>query len=293
MSAIIRSIDLLLDRCQSKEHENNPDKSQKSKRKQTVLKQLQDVPLEHLQELASDFSQITFRHPDGYRLELKLGLDFPEVPPQCSSEDLPQALDLSHWTPLSTLQDVYELFLEQMEHSGPVLAQLNEFDGQTWVLEKSHFSRRVVISPLVSVQIALDPLDPNCLEETPSLRFLGPDIKVQEYMERLAERKHLFDPERNMLANLEKILELEFPHPEEIEKEDFKIECCICFSHHLGSALPDLRCPFPKCHRAFHVECLYEWLRGTCDNKTMHNFIHGSCPYCHNSITCPCPKDNP
>ena len=86
--------------------------------------------------------------------------------------------------------------------------------------------------------------------------------------------------------NLERVLQLKFPSPADTEREEFRMECGICYAHRLtrpGEAetcLPECCCDNARCGRAFHQPCLFEWLQSLPDSRRSFDTIFGSCPYC-------------
>lgn len=40
--------------------------------------------------------------------------------------------------------------------------------------------------------------------------------------------------------------------------QSFSVECGICYSYRLDSAIPDQVCNDPRCGQPFHQACLYE-----------------------------------
>lgn len=96
---------------------------------------------------------------------------------------------------------------------------------------------------------------------------------------------HSWDQAKTPRENLQAILRLEFPSPVSSEKEEFSMECGICYAEELASALPDRICDNTKCARAFHTQCLYEWLKALPTSRSSFNTVFGTCPYCTEALT--------
>ena len=120
---------------------------------------------------------------------------------------------------------------------------------------------------------------------------MGPTALTAGLARNLRDRGHLYDPESHDLKeNLERILEIKFPKPAEEDGEDeeeYNVECCICYAHRLGEEegkLPEKFCSGSNCGKAFHLECLVEYLKGGGggDGYT----LVGKCPYCEEDISC-------
>ncbi|KAI2657833.1 E3 ubiquitin-protein ligase FANCL [Labeo rohita] len=102
---------------------------------------------------------------------------------------------------------------------------------------------------------------------------------------KLNANMHLWNPDCSVLQNMKDVLEIEFPSPATHEKSSFSVECGICYSYRLESAIPDQVCNDPRCGQPFHQVCLYEWLRGLPTSRQSFNIVFGECPYCSKPIT--------
>eukprot|EP01027_Heterolobosea_sp_BB2_P011504 GEZU01016744.1.p1 GENE.GEZU01016744.1~~GEZU01016744.1.p1 ORF type:complete len:153 (+),score=10.88 GEZU01016744.1:140-598(+) len=141
--------------------------------------------------------------------------------------------------------------------------------------------RRIGIGNHSSLQIELDPL---CPRGVPECRFLGADSVVVPLRDKLNQnilaQWDYTDTPRN---NLQRVLGIEFPRPKEALKEDFSVECGICYSYRLNNQIPDKVCD--NCCMPFHRVCLFEWLRSVPSTRQSFDTLFGNCPYCSASIT--------
>ena len=124
------------------------------------------------------------------------------------------------------LCDIYFNFVKSIEKYRPLRRMLRDIDENTWVLDPPEESdrmnleytyRRVAISKGVSLQIDLK-LE-NCLNQLPSLKFLGPEDKIRPLRELLGQNIDKYDSDYTLVQNLEMVLELEFPQQERIEEQ--------------------------------------------------------------------------
>lgn len=104
-------------------------------------------------------------------------------------------------------------------------------------------------------------------------------------------REHLnaniqsWNPQLSVFANLENLLGQKFPSPSTTKKEDFSMECGICYAYRLNDLIPDKVCDDSRCGQSFHSLCLYEWLRDLPSTRQSFNMVFGECPYCSKPIT--------
>ncbi|XP_048864116.1 E3 ubiquitin-protein ligase FANCL [Brienomyrus brachyistius] len=220
-----------------------------------------------------------------HAITVRLGPKYPAEAPECSA-DLPLPLVVD-WTPQSTLASVYSQFVALLESLEKFWAMMDEIDEKTWILEpekptRGDTMRRIVIGNNVSIKLEVDPRYPNML---PECCLLGAEHVVTPLRSRLNANMHLWNPECSVLQNVKEILEIEFPSPATHEKSSFSMECGICYSYRLESAIPDQVCNDPRCGQPFHQECLYEWLRGLPTSRQSFSMVFGECPYCSKPIT--------
>lgn len=165
---------------------------------------------------------------------------YPEVPPEnLYCQDLPPSPlrqlisstnneSKSKEQKIFELSDIYSNFEKYIEKYRPLRRMLRDLDENTWVLDPPdgpdrknlEFTyRRVAIAKGVSLQIDLK-LD-NCVNQMPSLKFLGSEDKIRPLRELLGQNIDKYDSDYTLLQNLEMVLELEFPQQEHIEEQVF------------------------------------------------------------------------
>ncbi|XP_054606622.1 E3 ubiquitin-protein ligase FANCL isoform X2 [Nothobranchius furzeri] len=209
----------------------------------------------------------------------------PAEAPECSA-DLPVPLNLT-WTPQSSLELLHSQFLLLLESLAEFWDVLDEIDQKTWILEpekpsRSDTVRRVAIGSNVSIRVEVDPRHPKML---PECCLLGAEHVVAPLRNKLNANMHMWNPDSSVFTNLQDVLEIEFPSPTSHEKSSFSIECGICYSYRLGTAIPDQVCNDPRCGQPFHQACLYEWLRVLPSSRKSFSLMFGECPYCSKPIT--------
>ena len=90
---------------------------------------------------------------------------------------------------------------------------------------------------------------------------------------------------RSARLNLEAVLKIQFPRPQEAtaaDAEQYAVECAICYSYHLDGAVPECACD--GCSKPYHKACLAEWLRGLATTQQSFNRLFGECPFCTHPI---------
>ncbi|KAM6462383.1 E3 ubiquitin-protein ligase FANCL isoform 2-T2 [Liasis olivaceus] len=235
------------------------------------------------------FSTIRLKAGDSsgrdHQITLKLNPKYPREPPDCLV-DLPVQFSFS-WIPHSSLLSIHNQFSTTLESLKEFWDVLDEMDEKTWVLEpekptRSSTRRRIAIGSNISLNIEVDPRHPTML---PECYFLGADHVANPLKIKLNSNIHMWDPENSLLKNLKDILEIDFPSREALEKNDFSMDCGICYAYRLDGATPDQVCDNSHCGQPFHQVCLYEWLRGLPSSRQSFNVIFGECPYCNKQIT--------
>ncbi|KAG9338001.1 hypothetical protein JZ751_027338 [Albula glossodonta] len=186
-----------------------------------------------------------------------------------------------------SLMSIHGQFLAILESLQEFWAVLDEIDEKTWVLEpekppRGATMRRIAIGNNVSIKLEIDNRHPKML---PECCLLGAEHVVTPLRKKLNANMHLWNPECSVLQNLKDVLEIEFPSPTTHEKSNFSMECGICYSYRLDSAIPDQVCNDPRCGQPFHQACLYEWLRSLPSSRQSFNIVFGECPYCSKPVT--------
>ncbi|KXJ30062.1 E3 ubiquitin-protein ligase FANCL [Exaiptasia diaphana] len=211
----------------------------------------------------------------------------PNVPPTCTT-DLPGKFSFS-WTSSKDyqLKELHHQFEQALTNYQEFWDMMDEIDQNTWVLEPDHpqracTTRRIALGNNSSIHIDINPLHPRLL---PECRFLGADHVIIPLRENLNSNLNLWNPESSVFINLQNLLKLKFPSPTNTKKEDFSMECGICYAYRLNDAIPDKACDDSRCGQPFHQLCLIEWLKSLPSSRQSFNMIFGECPYCNKPIT--------
>ena len=201
----------------------------------------------------------------------------------------------------------------------PFWNEMDDIDKNLWVLEpslpsrRSCSERRIALREGLSITLVIDPQRPRQSPLSMRLSGGGKDIHelrkmYQHYVSEKAlendnddeDHQHHWDETQSIRQNLEQCFGFELPSPESTNKTDFVNECGICYSHRLpinegqeqekellnnSSLFPTIICGNSSCSRHYHESCLLEWLHSLPDAKVMFDRIHGSCPYCCESIS--------
>uniref|UniRef100_A0A673IZA8 FA complementation group L n=1 Tax=Sinocyclocheilus rhinocerous TaxID=307959 RepID=A0A673IZA8_9TELE len=223
-----------------------------------------------------------------HAITVKLKSKYPTEAPDFSA-DLPVPLVIT-WTSQSTLANVHSQFLLNVEALSEFWSVLDEIDEQTWVLEpekptKADSMRRIAIGNNVSIKVQIDPRHPKML---PECCLLGAEhgrhfsyLQISLFISTPLLLR--FPACESVLQNMKDVLEIEFPSPTTHEKSSFSVECGICYSYRLQSAIPDQVCNDPRCGQPFHQVCLYE-VRFLMWYRQSFNIVFGECPYCSKVI---------
>ncbi|XP_078349475.1 E3 ubiquitin-protein ligase FANCL-like isoform X3 [Oculina patagonica] len=185
------------------------------------------------------------------------------------------------------LQQLYHQFQQVLSQYEDFWDMLDEIDSNTWVLEpdypsRSCTNRRIALGNNASIHIELNPANPRLL---PECRFMGADNVIVPLREHLNANIQSWNPLFSILTNLENLLGQKFPSPSTTKKEDFSMECGICYAYRLNDLIPDKACDDSRCGQPFHSLCLYEWLRALPSSRQSFNMVFGECPYCSKPIT--------
>ena len=166
--------------------------------------------------------------PELFPVEPPEKLCCPDLPPSSISQLLSLDIDESKNKKINEFQlsDIFCKFVKAIETYRPLRRMLRDLDENTWVLDPPEGSdrknleycyRRVAISKGVSLQVDLK-LE-NCVDQLPSLKFLGSESKIRPLRDMLGQNIEKYDPDYTLVQNLEMILELEFPQQERIEEQ--------------------------------------------------------------------------
>lgn len=181
------------------------------------------------------------------------------------------------------LQRFYQIFQEQVEQMQLFWDAMEDIDSNCWVLEpelgnRVSTMRRIVIAKHCSMQIEFEPKQ---VMAVPCVcRFFGPQEFTDQLALKFQRRKNLWNQALTPRQNLECILDIQFPKKAQESKEDYGMECGICYSFNLETNAPDKSCENPKCNRQFHQRCVYEWLKSLPTSRSSFDAVFGNCPYC-------------
>lgn len=254
-----------------------------------IIEHIETLGWEKLVHVDAAFTQLHFQYIDkgkrSHILKLSVGNQYPIEGP-LSSVELPSKFDL-HWTAQGDLSRAYEQFTSAVDTYQEFWDLMQEVDDNTWVLEpeKPTFCsrhRRVAISSSISIQITVDPDHPRAL---PECKFLGSDQAIAPIKHSMNTNLHLWDEDCRLLENLQTLLGVSFPSPSNSKKEEFSVECAICYAYRMEEAIPDEVCNNSLCAQTFHKSCLVEWLRALPSSRRSFNTIFGNCPYCEKAMT--------
>lgn len=253
------------------------------------ISELEKIGWEHVISVDADFQSFQIMYVDvkerKHVMRIKLHLQHPKQAPTVTV-DLPTKFDVV-WTSTSSLLDVYNQFIHNVDLYQDLWNNLNELDNKTWILEPDNptyaaTNRRIAISASASVQITVDPKHPSSL---PEIKFLGSNQATGPLRENMTSNLHLWNENESLLSNLSTVLGVTFPSPSDTKKEDFSADCGICYSYRLGTEIPEEVCNDSRCGQPFHQTCLIEWLRGLPSYRQSFHTIFGECPYCGTPIT--------
>ena len=254
-----------------------------------LIDELKSLNWERLTYISPTFHEVHIStHDDHQRqhiLKVHLHSEHPRVAPTCHC-DLPAKFKFV-WMPSSTLKDLLVQFETTIQSYQRFWDIVGEIDQKTWVLEpeKPNYSanyRRIAISSNSSIQITLDPNHPGNLVQC---QFMGADNIVDPLKQKLNANLENWDSHRTVLQNLEDLMEMEFPSPNNTKKEEFIGECGICYTYRLGTELPTKVCENAQCGQSYHQSCLHEWLKTLSTSRYSFNIIFGECPMCSKPIT--------
>ena len=251
------------------------------------------VGWDNVVSLSDDLSSVVLTNCKR-QITVNIPKDYPKCPLVCRTEDLPDDLDVPTG---ANLTQVYERFETAVTALSPVWEKLAELDAEACVVDPDRptgkdLYRRVAVTRDVSVQVTLDPREPDAC---PNLLFLGADAEVAGMRAAYADEYDGYDPDMNMKRSLERLLGgVELPGPEAKADDDFLVDCCVCYAYHLGDAneIPSKTCDggggtgTKGCGQKFHERCLYSYLLSAPDKQIFLNMIAGKCLVCGSRITC-------
>ncbi|CAK9223137.1 unnamed protein product [Sphagnum troendelagicum] len=232
-------------------------------------------------------------------VHVNLPPDYPEKQPLATA-DLPIAVEL-RWGPDGTMNAILSQFQLAAERFQDFWANMEDIDKHVWVMEPEHPSRancfrRIALGGHCSLSITVNPLSPRSI---PEYRFFGSDALISPIRKRMDScMSHWYVMDRLLRINLEDVLELTFPCPQDTDQDDISANCIICYNYRLPHGtgdwvskeglVPDRVCDNGSCGRPFHSACLVEWLRAIPTTRQSFDVLFGSCPCCSHPIMVKC-----
>jgi hypothetical protein len=111
----------------------------------------------------------------------------------------------------------------------------------------------------------------------PELHFLGADRLLAPLRHALNSNLSRWQPQRSVRLNLQEVLQLTFPSPQQGSMggaEDYAVECAICYNYRLeDQSVPECACD--GCGKPYHGACLSEWLRALPTTQQSFNRLFG------------------
>ena len=257
-----------------------------------LTSELEHIGWDKLSYINDSFDVIKLKTRDSENREhvvtVHIPAEYPDVVPKCSA-DVPEPF---HFKGLKIakgrlLECIYDEFCQIISSYEIFWNVMDKIDQNCWILEPEHptradASRRIALGNNSSLLVRINVQHPTLM---PECHLMGADSVVMKLKENLNKHLHQWDPHIPVLENLEKLLEMKFPSPRTTKKEDFSVECGICYAYRLDNAIPESACDDPRCAQPFHTSCLYEWLRALPSSRQSFNIIFGECPYCNKPIT--------
>jgi E3 ubiquitin-protein ligase FANCL len=200
-------------------------------------------------------------------------------------------------TTTTTIENVMKEISKQISQFQSVWNVLDEFDSQCCILEpltpsmsRDVLARRVALGSHRTLSFLIDWQKPHAMPK--ELTLFGPESMIQPLRERLASAAAAaqlhWNANLSLVDNLSQLLGFELPRSINHKREEFVIECGICYAYRSGddgAAVPDAVCNNERCGRSFHESCLFEWLRSIPSNTLTFETIFGQCPFCSTNIS--------
>ncbi|GLJ27361.1 hypothetical protein SUGI_0536870 [Cryptomeria japonica] len=205
-----------------------------------VYSEIEVVGWEHVVHLGEDLASVHFRvFDEGARehvLEITLPSKYPQVEPAVSSE-LPSMFELQ-WSNESTLRDVLNQFNELIKKFQDFWHVMEDIDMNVWVMEPLHPSRassfrRIALGGHCSLSLTVNAF---LARFVPECRFFGSDLVIAPLRKKWNSNIGRWKADRLLRENLEDVLEITFPSPQDSIQEDISAECGICYAFRLPNA---------------------------------------------------------
>ncbi|XP_024533515.1 E3 ubiquitin-protein ligase FANCL-like [Selaginella moellendorffii] len=253
--------------------------------------QIDEMGWENIAYISDDFSKLWLRVIDSadrmHTLRLSFSPDFPLSQPSITA-DLPSSWSVE-WTSRAGLRDALSQFQLAVDSYQDFWNVMDDIVKRAWVhepvqLSRADISRRIYLGGHCSVSIKINPATPRSL---PECTFFGPGTVVSPLRQRLIGSSMIWTEDKNLLDNLETVLQVPIPPPPETHQlGGLSTECGICYAYKLPDedGIPDHVCNNPSCGQAFHTICLADWLPLLPTTIQSFNVLHGTCPYCSHTL---------
>lgn len=233
-------------------------------------------------------------HSRTHTLHIVLTADFPSTPPKCIAS-LPEEFRPPWEKKQQTLAYILQYFKDALAKFQDLFQAMDDFDQHARILEPERPTRRdayrrISLGKHTSIRIKLEPTSP--LTTYPECRFLGSEAAIAPLRQKLNENMHRWDNSGDILPreNLQRILSIELPPPvstgaaDPLIEDGLDAECGICYTYRLEDSVPDVACDKAECGKAYHRECLVDWLRALPDTRESFGTLSGHCVYCEEPI---------
>eukprot|EP00047_Mylnosiga_fluctuans_P013686 m.32791 g.32791 ORF g.32791 m.32791 type:complete len:363 (-) comp5037_c0_seq1:317-1405(-) len=249
-----------------------------------IVSELEGIGWDHVVALDNTLRKITLAAPDIrgelHELRVEIPARYPSAAPTCAAA-LPAPFRPA-WHPGDRLASVYSAFIAAIHGAEAVWDALRAIDAVAWVLEPATPSpaivtRRIALNSSTSIHLELDPAAPRA---APQCRLLGPAHAVDPMREALARGLSGWNDRADILTNLSRILNVQFPGPPAAVVGEEGVECTICYCPLLDGAAPDVACEQKPCAKLFHSACLVQWLLALPTTRRSFRTLFGECPYC-------------
>jgi len=203
----------------------------------------------------------------------------------------------------SPLCSLYRRFSVLVASSQLFFDVSDDLSAHAWILEpeapipRSVLTRRLALGKACSLDFTLDPLHP--LRAPADLRVFGSEVASEPLQQRLDEFLASGEWDSTIPAspseaasalrrNLLRALGMDaLPLPTPDNREEFQLECSVCYTYALDGSIPDFVCPNPQCARPSHSNCLVSWLQAVPSTRTAFQSLYGTCPVCSAQVTVP------
>ena len=253
-----------------------------------ILSNLQEVDFRAVHAISKDFSKISLKFTDSASRthEAILNVEREQLSIQA---DIPASC-LQRITSNQVSEAILELERE-VEFLQDFWVEMDLIDDRCLVLEpvgspaRACTERRIAIDRRCSISLSVSPENPRAFCP---ISFFGPEEIIASLKQKLHLSFQTWDTCQSVITNLSKILQIEFPPPNQDQSSDVDqedMDCSICFCFDLDGSNPDFVCSNSKCGKLFHKSCIREWLKSLSSSKISFGTVYGTCPNCSSSLT--------